>query len=213
MDIRVSNIAERTKANGPGTRFCTWVQGCVGLECPGCWNAITHDPNGGKKMDTLVIAELICRSRSSIAGVSFTGGEPLQQIDAVLDIMSRVRELWEDCSFVIFTGFSLDEIREMDRGREVFELADMMVTGRFDRTRLTNDPSRWLSSENQELWFRQGGLISPDVKNECPVEIRVDKEGVANVSGFPTPQIISSIRRMGHDQLRGQEVEFLESNK
>ena len=46
--IDVFKILKNTKVEGPGERFCIWVQGCK-KHCPGCWARETWEFGIGKK--------------------------------------------------------------------------------------------------------------------------------------------------------------------
>ena len=52
MQLRVFNIIKTTKAEGPGTRYCIWVQGCS-KHCKGCWAKATWDFKKGIKYKVL----------------------------------------------------------------------------------------------------------------------------------------------------------------
>ena len=47
MKLRVFNILKKTKVEGPGTRYCIWVQGCS-RHCKGCQAVHTWPHSGGK---------------------------------------------------------------------------------------------------------------------------------------------------------------------
>ncbi|MGE3780657.1 MAG: 4Fe-4S cluster-binding domain-containing protein [Pirellulaceae bacterium] len=53
MQLRVHALMECSTVNGPGVRAVIWVQGCS-LGCPGCWNAQTHAPLQGFRLDVLL---------------------------------------------------------------------------------------------------------------------------------------------------------------
>ena len=46
MQLRVGQRVESTEAEGPGTRFALWTQGCT-LRCPGCCNPHLFADRGG----------------------------------------------------------------------------------------------------------------------------------------------------------------------
>jgi anaerobic ribonucleoside-triphosphate reductase activating protein len=46
MKIRVYRILRNTKVEGPGIRFCLWVQGCP-IQCDGCFAKETWSFDGG----------------------------------------------------------------------------------------------------------------------------------------------------------------------
>ena len=51
MDIRVFGIEGDSIVDGPGIRLAVFTQGCI-HNCEGCHNPESHDPNGGKLIDT-----------------------------------------------------------------------------------------------------------------------------------------------------------------
>ena len=66
-------------ANGPGLRAVVFFQGCT-LACPGCFNPGTH-PFAGTEISVLALAERVVRAyrEYKLEGVTFSGGEPMQQ--------------------------------------------------------------------------------------------------------------------------------------
>ena len=46
MKLRVFNILKNTKVEGPGNRYCIWVQGCS-HHCKGCQAVHTWSHKGG----------------------------------------------------------------------------------------------------------------------------------------------------------------------
>ena len=49
MIARIHAREPRSRANGPGSRFVVWMQGCT-LGCAGCFNPTTHDGAGGREI-------------------------------------------------------------------------------------------------------------------------------------------------------------------
>ena len=82
--MRVHAKIERSTVNGPGARAVVFLQGCS-LACPGCQNPETHHPNRGEFMTSVELAHWIL-SREGITGVTFSGGEPLEQLEDGLDL-------------------------------------------------------------------------------------------------------------------------------
>ena len=54
MYLSIYKIIEKTTAEGPGTRFCIWVQGCS-HHCDGCYATNTWDKSKGIKISTIEI--------------------------------------------------------------------------------------------------------------------------------------------------------------
>ena len=92
MKLRVYNIIKKTHVEGPGTRYCIWVQGCS-RHCEGCYAKNTWDKNTGEIMDTKDIIQDI-KSQKGIEGVTFLGGEPFEQAGALSSIARNVKKMY-----------------------------------------------------------------------------------------------------------------------
>lgn len=111
MNLRLHHFLPHSRANGPGVRGVIWVQGCS-LGCPGCFNSETHAPNGGEMVDVDELVQWIVALGDSIAGITISGGEPLQQRPAVAELLRRVKSETA-LSVILFTGFTWDEVMKM----------------------------------------------------------------------------------------------------
>lgn len=125
--MRIHAIEPRSRANGPGSRFVVWLQGCS-LGCAGCFNSATHDAAGGLHItEAELIAQL--RSTSGIEGVTLSGGEPFQQSEAAGAILEAARAL--GLSTLAFSGYTIDEIRNLPGGSAVLAKLDVLIDGRY----------------------------------------------------------------------------------
>ena len=71
------NITRDDMLNGEGLRVVLWVSGC-GHHCPECHNPQTWDADSGVPFDYAAKLELLDElSRDYIAGITFSGGDPL----------------------------------------------------------------------------------------------------------------------------------------
>jgi len=117
--------------DGEGIRSVIWFQGCS-HNCPGCHNLETHDFSGGisKSLDDLKddIKELEYQT-----GVTFSGGDPMFQPEALLELAKCVKE----CGMNVwcYTGFLYEDILKMSEERpiykEVLKYIDVLVDGKF----------------------------------------------------------------------------------
>ena len=98
--------------NGPGRRAVLWVQGCS-LACPGCFNPETHAIEGGQSIAVAEFFDLIDSQAGEIEGLTVSGGEPLQQLEALTQLLRLVREHTE-LSVLLFTGLRLEEILRLN---------------------------------------------------------------------------------------------------
>ena len=78
----ISGFKRESCADGFGLRYVVFFQGCP-YHCPGCHNAGTHDKNGGDRYELPVLLEKILHECDD-GKVTFSGGEPMAQPEAVL---------------------------------------------------------------------------------------------------------------------------------
>ena len=109
MKLRLSGIKPESVVDGPGIRFVLYVQGCS-RRCPGCHNPGTHDPAGGVEADLGLVLGWIREARPALDGVTFSGGEPFEQAEALAELAKGVRRLGLD--IVIYSGYTFEELLE-----------------------------------------------------------------------------------------------------
>ena len=79
-----------SRANGPGLRAVVYFQGCS-LHCEKCWNPATHKFRGVEVPVLEVVQRFEEASRfGSLEGATFSGGEPMQQAEALLELMRTI---------------------------------------------------------------------------------------------------------------------------
>lgn len=182
MKINVFKILKKTKVEGPGNRFCLWVQGCL-RQCEGCWAKDTwsHKPN--KLMDVNEIFEMI-KSQKNIEGVTFLGGEPFEQADALAELAEKIQSI--GLSVMTFTGANLEDLEYVnDEGfNKLLKHTDLLVDGNFKIEEF--DLSRpWVGSKNQRYIFLSDRYKPEDIKKYTnKVELRIDKNGFIFVNGM-----------------------------
>lgn len=79
--------------DGPGIRFVIFLQGCP-LRCKFCHNPDTWELRQGTEMtsDELIAMYLKNKAFYSKGGITVTGGEPLLQIDFLLELFTKAKE-------------------------------------------------------------------------------------------------------------------------
>ena len=149
-NIRLAGIAYESLVNGPGIRRVFFAQGCR-HNCEGCFNPDTHDFNGGeeKNMDELIEDVL---ENSMIKGVTFSGGDPLEQADKFASMAKKFKNnglnIWS------FTGYKFEHIlNKMNEKKELKDFItniDVLVDGKFDQNK-KEDGIRFRGSTNQRI--------------------------------------------------------------
>src|SRR6266545_7596698 len=100
--INLHATMARSRANGPGTRFAIWFQGCS-LGCPGCFNPATHPAAAGQRVRVGELVDRVLAERHAIEGVTVSGGEPFEQPEALLALAQSLRP--HGLSVLVFSGF------------------------------------------------------------------------------------------------------------
>ena len=92
--------------DGPGIRTVLFIQGCE-QKCDGCHNPTTWDIAQGR---IIPIEDLIRELRNNVTNkkLSISGGEPLLQHSAVLELIRNL----PDFDIALYTGFELHEVPE-----------------------------------------------------------------------------------------------------
>jgi len=159
-----------------------WVQGCP-LGCPGCWNPQTHDPLQGFRLDVSEVLEWFATASREhrIEGLTISGGEPMEQAPAVLELLRRLREAHTEMTIGLFSGYTERELPEaLWRGMQ--RHLDFAVLGRYNARRRSLDPL--VSSTNQVLRLYTDRYSMADFAAQS-VEVHIDNANLTQITGFP----------------------------
>jgi len=179
MVVNLAKVLPRSSANGPGERYVLWVQGCP-LACSGCWNPDTWSFERKILRKVNELADEIVHT-TGIEGVTFTGGEPFAQAAALAELAKTIKK--SGLTLFIFTGYTIPELKKPEH-QMLIEHADILVTGRYDKSLRTTDLP-WRGSSNQEVHFisKKYGL---DSMNASPsLEFHLNPKVPAVITGFP----------------------------
>lgn len=130
MHIQLSGTVNDSIVDGPGLRFTIFVQGCP-HSCPGCHNPQTHPFEGGTAWDTAQLLEKI-KTNPLLDGVTFSGGEPFCQAQALAELGSHIRRL--GLNIMTYTGYTFEyllEHREEHHYGSLLAVSDWLVDGPF----------------------------------------------------------------------------------
>src|SRR5438552_13337893 len=105
----IHGFVRGNRVNGPGLRAVVYFQGCT-LGCRDCWNPETH-VFAGKERSIAEVTDLVISAHQerALEGVTFSGGEPMQQADALLVLIESLRDRL-GLSFGMYSGYSEPEL-------------------------------------------------------------------------------------------------------
>lgn len=157
--LRVVRIVEGTSVDGPGLRTSIYLAGCK-HQCPGCHNPATWDFEAGSDMAYDEIMDVI---RYNQFPVTFSGGDPLFQADALAPFIKKIKaetglDIW------CYTGYTFEALRKMDSPaiNDVLSNIDCLVDGPFIEAQ--RDISlRFRGSHNQRIINLPATLASGEI--------------------------------------------------
>lgn len=140
MVVYINSIKfNRSLVDGPGVRTVVFFQGCD-LRCKGCQNPSTWEMKNGTEMTT---DELVTILKKEVVNkkVTFSGGEPLMQVDALIDIVKKL----ERFDIAVYTGHEFEEVPQ-----ELLDNITYIKTGSF-KEELKSTIKPYVGSTNQEF--------------------------------------------------------------
>lgn len=179
--MKVHRIIEKTYAEGPGCRFCIWVQGC-NHKCLGCFAKDLWDFNGGYETSPDEIISQINHVKDDICGITFLGGEPFEYAKELSVIAAYIRLAGK--TVITFTGYLYENIKYVPDGHFLLNETDLLIDGRFDNSLV--DYSRPLvGSLNQRFIYLTDRITDKDILNyKNRFEIRISQNGKIELNGM-----------------------------
>ena len=192
----IHGFVAHSRVNGPGMRAVVYFQGC-NLGCDGCWNPATHTFTG-LSHEAQDVAEQVAAAHKTqfIEGVTFSGGEPMQQALDLLEVVRLLKRARPEISIAIYSGYTE---RELDSGRfwtrcgiaqearrrvwaDIKQELDFAVLGRFVAARPSKFPMR--TSANQVLRIF-GDRYRVEHFKPLEFEVHIEAQGLVRITGFP----------------------------
>jgi anaerobic ribonucleoside-triphosphate reductase activating protein len=203
--MRVHHFLESSTVNGPGSRFVLWVRGCS-VHCIGCTNRDTWDFSGGTEMTTDEIVQLLKEANRSkgIEALTVSGGEPMDQFDALYDLVKTVKKELPSFDILVFTGRYMEYIKDYS----ILNHLDILVDGPYVAAK-QNYNLTWRGSENQRIFLLNDNIRQKMrdvykmldtngniVEEATGMELFVGKNGEIESTGFG-PITDKSLKRLG----------------
>lgn len=179
MLINIHSIIQKSKVNGPGERFVIWTQGCRKM-CKGCYNPETWSHY---KNDLISVDVLINMVRESgCSGVTITGGDPFEQSKELLYLLTGLRELDLVDGVIVFSGYTINEIRANEIMSKCLDYLDVLIDGRYvESERIYNGLA---GSSNQNFHIFSSKISSDSLNMDQEIEIH-SLGDLIQLTGFP----------------------------
>lgn len=169
MTGRIHSFESFGTVDGPGIRFVVFLQGCP-LRCQYCHNPDTWG-GGGEEYTVEAVIERALRYKNYFGdqgGVTVTGGEPLVQIDFVIELFKKLKARGiHTCVDTSGIMFNPDAESSVEKHKELLKVADLFLldikhideeacqklTGQSNKNTLAF--AKFLSEQNKPIWIRQ----------------------------------------------------------
>ncbi len=127
--IRIAGVVRESIVDGIGLRFTLFTQGCP-HGCKGCHNPQTHDFNGGYLVEWEKIYNEI-EKNPLLAGITFSGGEPILQAKELIPLAEAVVNLGKNCT--IYSGYTYEELLAMEDEdiNRLLSLCTVLIDGKY----------------------------------------------------------------------------------
>ena len=178
MSGRIHSIETFGTVDGPGVRFVIFVQGCP-MRCAYCHNPDTWPMVGGTVMEVSDLIEQYERNRGFYAngGITVTGGEPLMQIDFLIELFTEAKKrninTCIDTSGIAYTPDNEAYNKKLDILLPMTDLVmlDIKHIDPEKHKELTSQPNdgilafaKLLSDRNVPVWIRH--VVVPGITDD-----------------------------------------------
>ncbi|MCD7836382.1 MAG: pyruvate formate lyase-activating protein [Lachnospiraceae bacterium] len=178
MKGRIHSLESFGTVDGPGVRFVVFVQGCP-MRCAYCHNPDTWEMNAGTLMEPEEILEQYERNISFYkgGGLTVTGGEPLMQLDFLIDLFTKAKarniHTCIDTSGIAFNPDNSALMEKMDRLMTLTDLVmlDIKHINPEKHKELTSQPNTnilkfaaYLDEKHVDMWIRH--VVVPGITDD-----------------------------------------------
>ena len=179
MKGRIHSLESFGTVDGPGVRYVVFTQGCP-MRCAYCHNPDTWSTKGGEEMEASYIIEQYERNKGFYAnggGLTVTGGEPLLQVDFLIELFSLAKEkgihTCIDTSGITYKPDNKAYIEKLDKLMQLTDLVmlDIKHIDPEKHLELTQQPNdgilafaKYLDERNVPVWIRH--VVVPTITDD-----------------------------------------------
>lgn len=162
---RIHSFESFGAVDGPGIRYVIFMQGCA-LKCKYCQNRDTWNLNGGMEYTSDELVAKVSRYKNYFAvsggGVTVSGGEPLLQMNFLIEFFSKLKLLGIHTAIDTSGSFAITEdMKKLIDLTDLFLLDIKCINDEIckDLTGVSNkrelEFAKYLSKQGKDIWIRQ----------------------------------------------------------
>ena len=130
---------------GSGRRLGIWLQGCS-IHCNGCIAPENQPFDEAFSVPLDAFIDEITPALNEASGITISGGEPLDQADALIDLLTEINQRGVD-DILLYSGYKKEKI--LSEYPQISGLISALIDGQFIEGAVTD--AVWKGSENQTL--------------------------------------------------------------
>ncbi len=146
--LSILDIVYDTTVDGTGFRTAIYAAGCA-HHCKGCHNPDSWNINNGTLYSVDNLLTII--KQQEFANVTFSGGDPLFQVEGFTELAKRIKSETEK-NIWCYTGFTYEQIVKSENLSTILPYIDVLVDGLYIETLKDADLS-FRGSSNQRIIY------------------------------------------------------------
>ena len=156
--LRLLMTYKETIVDGVGLRYSLYFAGCSHA-CPGCHNEYSWNPKHGNILTYEKLEEIAkeINENTLLDGITISGGDPLFNPVEMLKVLKFLKEKTKK-NIWLYTGYTLEQVREDELRRKCLEYVDVLVDGRFVKE-LYDPKLKFRGSSNQRIIKKEDFFI------------------------------------------------------
>lgn len=136
---------------GPGKRIGLWFNGCS-IQCEGCISRDTWEFSESSRIELSAVIEVLETWLPQAQGLTISGGEPFDQIDALGELLSWFELRRGEREVLVYSGYEYAVLKQ--RHGALLEKIDALVSGPYEAG--SGQSKSWWGSDNQQLHLLSG---------------------------------------------------------
>jgi len=179
MKGRIHSTESFGTVDGPGVRFVIFMQGCP-LRCKYCHNPDSWEMGSGTEKSAEELLEMFQENRFYYrnGGITVTGGEPLMQIDFLIEFFEKAKEMsihtCLDTSGITYNSNNGEYLKKLDRLMDSTDLvmldikhidpdAHILLTAQSNKNILAF--AKYLDQRQTPMWVRH--VVIPGITDNA----------------------------------------------
>jgi anaerobic ribonucleoside-triphosphate reductase activating protein len=186
MDLRLSRVHFPVTTLGPGRRLGIWFQGCS-IQCAGCISADTWASNRGHTTLEELLRQIDLLLPNA-EGITISGGEPFDQFDALIALLSALRKR-TGTDILVYSGYPVEALGPVLPRAD--GLIDALITDPFELHSGHSRPLRGSDNQRMHLLTALGRerftqYERPLTEADKSLDVMFDEDGSVWFAGIPS---------------------------